>query len=182
MKRALTTLLLCLAALGARAQNDETSTRADERGFSFATTVGAGFCIDKPSSVPFSWQVLAYYHSSRRWAFGAGTGLSCYEKVLLPLYGDVKYQIGRRRKFTPHVELAAGYAFVLSGTADGGLFLNPSVGVQYRLRSRLKLQLAVGFELQKLERLKTQTDGFFHKTFEEKLAHNTISVRFGVCF
>ena len=49
-------------------------------------------------------------------------------------------------------------------------------------KNKIKLQLAIGYELQKLERLKTQTDNYFHKEFAEKLSHNMISVKFGLCF
>ena len=102
--------------------------------------------------------------------------------MLIPVFCDVRYQIGRERLFTPYVELAAGYSFAPVSTANGGLFVNPSLGVQCRLKNRLKLQLAVGYELQKLERLRTSSDTYFNKAFAEKLSHNSLSIRFGVLF
>ena len=60
--------------------------------------------------------------------------------------------------------------------------MNPSIGIQYPLKNKIKLQLAVGYELQKLERLKTQTDSYFEKEFVERLSHNSISIKLGLLF
>lgn len=86
------------------------------------------------------------------------------------------------RKFTPYAELAAGYSFAPSDDANGGFFMNPSVGIQYPLKNKMRLQLAVGYELQELERLKKQTDNNFHKEFAEELSHHSVSIRLGLCF
>lgn len=180
MKQAIFIILLCItAANGINAQNNNANNTGK---ISFATTVGTGFSVNKPSSTPFTWQFLGYYKPAAKWSVGMGTGISSYEKILIPVYGDVKYQIGRKRTLTPYVECAAGYSFAPSGKANGGLFLNPSVGVQFPLKNRLKLQLAIGYELQKLERLNTQTDNYFHKEFAERLNHSMISLRFGLAF
>jgi len=98
------------------------------------------------------------------------------------VYGDVKFQIGRERKFTPFVEFAMGYSFATSDNANGGAFVNPSIGVQYPLKNKMKLQLAVGYTGQEFERRKEQTDSYFHKEFAEKLCYNSISFRLGLCF
>lgn len=138
--------------------------------------------MNKPASTPVLWQFVGYYNPTARWSVGVGTGLSFYEKMLVPLFGDVKYQIGRERMFTPYVEMAGGYSFAPSAKANGGVFLNPSVGVQYRINGRLKLRLAAGWEMQRLERLREQTDSYFHKEFAEKLNHSLISLRLGLVF
>ncbi len=176
MKRFIFVILLCITVISAKAQS------IGENKISFATAIGTGLSIGKPSFTPFTWQVLGYYNLTDRWSVGAGTGLSFYEKMLIPVYGDVKFQIGRERKFTPYIEFAAGYSFASSGNANGGFFMNPSIGVQYPMKNKMKLQLAAGYELQKLERLKMQTDSYFHKEFTEKLSHNMISIKLGLSF
>ena len=168
----LVVLLTCIA--GVKAQNVDR--------FSFTTTIGIGISMSTPASTPITWQALGYYHLTSRWAVGVGTGMSFYEKTLLPLYGDVKFQIGRERKITPYLELSAGYSFALSKEAVGGCFLHPSVGIQCPLKNRMKLQLAVGYERQDLKRLKKQSDSYFSKEFEEQLRHHSISIKLGVCF
>lgn len=176
MKRIIFIILISLTVVTVKAQTGSNNK------ISFATTIGTGLDISSPSSTPFNWQVLGYYKLTERWSVGAGTGLSFYEKMLIPMYGDVKFQIGRERKFTPYAELAVGYSFATASDANGGFFMNPSIGIQYPLKNKMKLQLAIGYELQKLERLKTQTDDYFHKEFAEKLSHNIISIKFGLCF
>ncbi|MDR1115211.1 MAG: hypothetical protein LBL33_03510 [Tannerella sp.] len=176
MKRLVFMILLCIAVSSAKAQT------GDESKISFATTVGTGLSMSEPSSTPFTWQVLGYYNLTGRWAAGVGTGLSFYEKMLIPVYGDIRFQIGRERKFTPYAELGAGYSFAVAGNTGGGFFLNPSIGIQYPLKNKMKLQLAVGYELQELERLKKHADNYFLKEFEERLNHHSISFKAGLRF
>ncbi|MDR2039546.1 MAG: hypothetical protein LBQ60_16610 [Bacteroidales bacterium] len=176
MKRSIFILLFSLTIVAVKAQTGN----GDK--ISFATTIGTGLHISKPSSTPFIWQVIAYYKLSGKWSVGAGTGLSFYEKMLVPVYGDIRFQIGRERKFIPYAGLGAGYSFATAGDANGGFFMNPSIGLQYPLKNKMKLQLAIGYELQKLERLKTQTDDYFYKEFAEKLNHHMISIKLGLSF
>ena len=176
MKPLIFSVFFILAVITARSQTGNGNK------IFFATTIGTGVDISKPSSTPFTWQVSGYYKLSGKWSVGAGTGLSIYEKTLIPVYGDARFQIGRERKFTPYAELSTGYSFATAANANGGFFMNPSVGIQYPLKNKMKLQLAIGYELQKLEQLKTHTDDYFHKEFAEKLSHHLISVKFGLCF
>ena len=158
------------------------ATAQDGNKISFATTAGTGITIGAPSYTLFSWQLSGYYHLTERWLVGAGTGLSFYEKLLIPLYADVKYQIGRARMITPYTEFGMGYSFAPDNEVNGGLFIYPSVGIQYPLKNGMKLQLAVGYELQKLQRLKKHSDNYFAKEFAEKLRHHAISIKLGLCF
>lgn len=176
MKRLIFIILLCVAICSAKAKT------TDESKISFATTIGTGLPMSEPSSTPFTWQALGYYNLSSRWAVGVGTGLLFYEKMLIPIYGDIRFQIGRERKITPYAEFAAGYAFAPSGNANGGFFMNPSFGIQYPLKNKIKLQFAVGYELQELERLKKQADNYFMKEFAEQLSHHSISFKIGLRF
>ena len=176
MKRFIFIILLSITFISVKAQNNS------ENKISFATTIGTGISMSIPTYTPFTWQVLGYYNLTEKWSLGAGTGLSFYKKMLIPVYGDIKYQIGRERKFTPYAEFATGYSFAPSSNANGGYFMNPSVGIQYPLKNKMKLQFAIGYELQKFERLKMQTDNYFHKEFEEQLSHHSISVKLGMSF
>lgn len=150
--------------------------------FSFSTTLGTGIDMSEPSSTPFVWQAAGYYNVNNRFAIGVGTGLSVYEKLLIPLFADVKFLIIKPKKFTPFVECGVGYSFAPNKHANGGGFLSPSVGVQYTLSQEKKLFLALGYEVQKLERLKTYKDDYLTTEFSEKLNHNLISVKVGFIF
>ncbi|GAB6122174.1 hypothetical protein [Dysgonomonas termitidis] len=177
MKRIIFILLLSIIVISVKAQTNGESKIA------FATTIGTGLpMMSTPSSTPFAWQVLGYYNLTERWSVGVGTGLSFYQKMLVPVYGDVRFQIGRERKFTPYAECAAGYSFAPSGNANGGFFMNPSIGIQYPLKNKMKLQLAIGYELQELARLKKHSDSYFLKEFEEQLSHHSISFKVGLKF
>jgi hypothetical protein len=178
MKQLIFIALFIFAGMAVNAQ-----TGNKECKISFTSTVGIDVPVmNTPSSTVFSWQVLGYYHLTEKWSLGAGTGLSLYEKTLIPVFGDVKFQIGKPRKFTPFAELSMGHSFPTENHANGGFFMNPSIGVQYPLKNRMKLQVAIGYEFQELERLKTQTDSYFSKEFAEKLSHHSIAVKLGLAF
>lgn len=177
MKKILFMAFACLAIFTAHAQTDNKECK-----ISFATTIGTGLSISTPSSTPITWQALGYYNLTERWSVGVGTGLSFYEKMLIPVFGDIRFQIGRTRKFTPYAELGMGYSFAPQSDVNGGFFMNPSFGIQYPLKNKMRLQLAIGYELQELERLKTQIDSYFSKEFVEQLSHHSISVKLGLKF
>ncbi len=148
----------------------------------YSTSIGCGMDFSQPIQNPFEWKIGVRYGFNNRFEAGIGTGLLTYEKLMLPLYGDLKFRIIRPRKITPYIQIQGGYGFALCRQSNGGVHLNPNVGVEYSLKYRLKIFLSLGYSLQKLERLKTHEDGFFHKEFNEKLSHNTFNISFGVIF
>jgi hypothetical protein len=46
----------------------------------------------------------------------------------------------------------------------------------------MKLQLAIGYELQNAERLKESINEYFTVGFAEKLSYQTVSVKVGILF
>ena len=150
--------------------------------FTFATSVGTGIDMNEPSATPFTWQALGYYAINKRFSVGIGTGLSIYEKALIPLFADAKFLIIKPRKFTPYIKCGVGYSFAPDKNAHGGFYLNPSAGVEYSIYKSKKLFLALGYESQKLEQLKTQKQSLFTAEFAEKLIHNAISIKIGFIF
>lgn len=177
MKRLFVVLAAMLSAAPAIAVRGQEMPR-----FACSTSVGTGFALGRSASTPFVWRVTGYYNVGRRFSVGAGTGLSFYEKALVPLHVDAKFLLARPRRFTPYAECAAGYAFALRGDANGGLLLNPAVGVQYALRGGMHLFFSAGYELQKLERLREYRGDRFSAAFCEKLGHGTLMLQVGVQF
>ena len=88
----------------------------------------------------------------------------------------------RPRRFTPYAGCAAGYAFAPRRDANGGLLLNPELGVQYALRCGVHLFFAAGYELQRLERLRKYEGCWFSAEFAEQLSHGTLLLKVGVLF
>lgn len=170
-------VLLLFAALAVRAACGQAPRR-----FCFSTAVGAGIALSEPASTPLVWRVAGYCRVGRRFLAGAGTGLSFYEKTLVPLFADVRLLVTRPRRFTPYAGCAVGYAFAPGRTANGGFMLNPSVGVRYALLSGTELFLAAGYEMQKLERLKKYAGAHFAAEFGERLRHGTVLLQAGILF
>lgn len=150
--------------------------------FSYTASIGTGVSMSQPSCTPFIGQVIAHYHINQRFTIGAGSGLSVYEKVLVPLYANVQFFITQPRKLTPYLECNIGGSFAAAKEANGGFYLSPSIGTQLKLTQKLKMNFALGCEIQKLERLKEHTDEYFHTKFKEKLSHHTITFKVGLTY
>lgn len=155
---------------------------AQSRPVTFGVSVGTAIAMSQPASTPFEAHVTGWYNVSPRFMAGAGTGVACYEKTLIPVYGDLRFLLTRPRRITPYIACAAGYAFAASCDANGGLYLNPNIGMQWAVRNRIRLFFAAGYQIQRLERLKTQTGSWFSSAFHEQLQHHAISLRIGVLF
>ena len=174
MKKVILLLIISFYIIGVKAQQTDRLT--------FATTVGTGIAMSKPAPTPFTWQVLGYYNINKRFSIGVGSGVSVYEKVLIPLFADAKFTIIKPKKFTPYLECTAGYSFAPDKNANGGFYLNPSVGVQYAYFGDKKLFLALGYELQEFKQLKRKEQSLFTAEFVESLNHNFISIKLGLTF
>ena len=150
------------------------------RRFSYTSTIGTGIAMNKPSQTPFLWQLMAHYHLNRHFAFGAGTGVSVYEKVLVPIYGSIQLNLSKPRRLVPYLECNIGGAPAPDKETNGGLYLSPSIGAHWKISSALKLNVALGYEMQKLETIKKHQDNYFSTEFEEKLSHQTITFKIGI--
>jgi hypothetical protein len=148
----------------------------------FTTSVGTGIAMSAPSHTPLTWQAAGYYNFNERFSAGVGAGLSFYEKMLVPLFADVRFNITKPQKFTPYLVCRAGYGFAPDKNAIGGSYSSPQIGLQYSLGGSKKLFCAVGYELQKLERLKTGESPHLKAEFAEQLSHHSVSLKIGFMF
>lgn len=69
-----------------------------------------------------------------------------------------------------------------SNNSNGGFYLNPVVGVRYAVGRRHGIFVAIGYESQNLERLKTYGNHFLKAEFTEKLRHRSIGIEVGFEF
>ena len=166
--------LLCIAAV--------VCLTAHAQKFAVQTSVGTGIVLSAPSATPVLWRVAGQYRVVERLSVGAGTGLSCYEKTLIPVFADVGFLLTKPHKFTPFLECRVGYAFAPCHDANGGFYLNPVIGVRYAVGHRHGIFVAIGYESQDLERLKTYGSHFLKVEFAEKLRHRSIAVEVGFGF
>ena len=173
MKSAVFLLAAVLAAVTASGQS--------ESRFAYSTALGVGIALNEPASTPFVWRAAGYYKISARFWTGAGTGISRYEKTLIPLYAETRLLLLRPR-FTPYAGGAAGYAFAPQKEAKGGFLLSPAVGVLYALCGGRRIFVAAGYELQKLERLRSYDGPYFSAQFAEKLSHGSLLLQIGFQF
>ena len=62
----------------------------EECKISFSGYLGTGLAMSTPDRTPVTIHAIGYYNISNRLSAGVGTGVSVYEKTLIPLYADVK--------------------------------------------------------------------------------------------
>lgn len=147
-----------------------------------AVSIGTGIDTCTPSYNPVTVHFTEYYNFNNRLSLGIGTGVSIYEKTIVPLFADIHYNITKPKKIMPYLSCSIGYGFTQSKHANGGMYFNPSFGLQYPLHKHCKIFVAVGYETQKLERLKKYEDQYFEMEFNEHLQHNSISAKLGITF
>ena len=94
--------------------------QTDIKKISYTTNLGTGFPMSSPAHTPFTWEVMGHYHLNQRFAIGVGTGLSVYERVLIPLYANVQFFVTKPKKLTPYLACNAGGAFAPGKEAKGG--------------------------------------------------------------
>lgn len=174
MKKRMLLLVALVAAVNASAQS--------VGHFCVATDFGTGIALSEPASTPLLWRVTGYYNVGKRFSVGVGTGLSLYEKTLIPVFADMRLLLTRPHRVTPYLQCGAGYAFAPDPKANGGSMLAPAIGVRYALPKGLHLFLAAGYERQRLERLKEYSGDAFSAQFGERLSHHTITLRAGLLF
>ena len=85
----------------------------------------------------------------------------------------------RPKKLTPYLECNIGGSLAAAKETNGGFYLSPSVGAQVKLTQKLKMNIALSYEIQQLETLKQRTDEYFHTEFKEELSHHSITLKVG---
>ena len=97
------------------------------------------------------------YRFSRPFALGGGMGISTFgfglEEYFMPLYFDVS-SILKDRRISPFIKLKAGYGFIVSTAnnvlkSNGGLYLNPVLGIKKSTRSAVDFIIGIGYTYQK---------------------------------
>ena len=83
----------------------------------------------------------------------------------------------RPKKLTPYLECNIGGSLAAAKETNGGFYLSPSVGAQVKLTQKLKMNIALSYEIQQLETLKQRTDEYFHTEFKEELSHHSITLK-----
>ena len=157
--------------------------QTDYKPVQYQVTVSTGIPMNTPSAVPFVLEGKAFYRVSNRFSVGLGSGFSLYDgDILIPLTGNVQFDLLKPARFTPYLDCSAGYSFAPSGKVVGGFYLSPSVGVRMNVWSDKKLLFALGYGLQDLKRLREYSTSHFVSSYEESLNYHCLSVKLGVVF
>jgi hypothetical protein len=102
---------------------------------------------------------VAGYQLNKHFSVGLGTGVEAYQVSLLPIFGDFRYYFHNDR-FTPFINIKAGYAFPLENSKDqtynvemkskGGLMGGVELGYVRSLSDETKFTFSIGYRYQHL--------------------------------
>lgn len=149
----------------------------------YQVTVSTGIPMSTPSIVPFTLEGRVLYSFSSRFAAGVGTGFSLYDKeALIPLTGNLQFNLLKPGRFTPFLDCAAGYSFAPASKVDGGFYLFPSVGVRMNLLSDKEMLFSLGYGLQDLKYLREYSTPYLDSSYEESLSFHSLSFKLGIVF
>lgn len=150
--------------------------------YSASVRLGTGLSMSEPSAVPFTVEGIGHFNYNSHWAFGAGTGYGLYDDIsTIPLFANIKYILNPVFEFVFFADCLAGYGFALTDDNNGGFYLNPALGIEKRLWKK-RFTLSAGYQLQKLERLKSSSNGYVSSQFAESLSFSSISLKLGIIF
>ena len=153
--------------------------QATAKPFTHSFALGTGIAMSEPSCRPFVAQYTAHYRLTSHFSLGAGTGLSVYEKPLIPLFGTLQYRFNNK-KLHPYAACHIGGAWAIGSEANGGFYWAPELGIQYRLTTNRQLFFAVGYAHQELQRVKHSANSIIQTAFQEKLSHQSVLFKFGI--
>ncbi|MDR2916595.1 MAG: porin family protein [Tannerella sp.] len=172
MKKVIVATLITVCVLSLSAQ----------KRYSVTINAGAGISMSSPDITPFGIETMAHYNLNSHWALGGGTGFGQYDNIsVIPLYANMKYTINPQAKYNVFADCSAGYGFAPEKDKNGGFLFNPEFGVQHKLWDKI-FSIAVGYESQKLERLKSNSDNYVSGRFVEKLDLSSVSLKLGIIF
>lgn len=150
--------------------------------YTISAQMGTGIPMSEPSATPFTAEVLGHYNLNPHWAIGAGTGYGLYDEVsTIPLFANAKYILNPTAVYNVFANCSAGYGFALGNDNNGGLYMNPAIGIQRRLWNKT-FTFSAGYQLQKLERLKSHSNEYVSSEFTESLSFSSISLKLGIIF
>ena len=109
---------------------------------------------------------VADYQINKHFSAGMGTGVEAFHISMLPLFGDFRYYFLNDR-FTPFINLKAGYAFPLENSKDvnrnvalkshGGVMGGVEFGYLKSLSNNTKFTFSLGYRYQHVEQTGTMT-------------------------
>jgi hypothetical protein len=116
---------------------------------------------------------VAGYQINKHFSVGLGTGVEAFHISMLPVFGDFRYYFLNDR-FTPFINLKAGYAFPLENSKDvnrnidlkshGGMMGGIEFGYLKSLSNNTKFTFSLGYRYQHVEQTGTMTQYNYNPT------------------
>ncbi|MFN8358093.1 MAG: hypothetical protein U0Y10_26765 [Spirosomataceae bacterium] len=147
--------------------------------------------LDGANRAHISVQMLNGYRVASRFVAGLTIGADWYNDILIsPLALGLRYDLSKSKNVIPYLSFDGGYGTtLLNKTTDnlsyrGGLMVNPSFGLKFRLNDGSAIVLSAGYKHQRAERIidNGEVIGWGTQRMVKEYDLNRFVVRFGVSF
>jgi hypothetical protein len=150
-----------------------------------------------------SVSVTSGFKINKHWSAGAGVGFEIFDSFLFPLFGEFRYTLSKKR-ISPFATLKGGYAFGNFGIKhvddlylnwppyyiqnagtrhDGGVMLNPEMGIKLPMDENNDLLITAAFRYQEKKSVvrKDYENGQFEE-WEHREYLNRLSIGVAILF
>lgn len=129
----------------------------------------------------FKLNIINGYQVNPYFSLGLGTGLRYYfdaEALLIPVFADFRANF-INNKISPYLSLGVGYSLNATDDFEGiGFLLNPTVGVSFKVSDKSAMNVALGYEMQKMEFY----NGGYYGYNTSSVNSGAISINVGISF
>ncbi len=152
---------------------------------------------DNLYNAPFTLMNISGWQFKNRFSAGLGTGVEFWSETYLPVVADIRYYL-QRQSVNPFFGIQVGYSFALDkpdmqyvydstpvwrgGTgstlemkANGGLLINPSVGICTSLNENMALTFSAGYRF--MRHRYSREDNY-----KIDIDYNRLSIKIGLIF
>ena len=126
--------------------------------------------------------IINCYQVNQSFSIGIGTGLRYYfdaETTLVPVFADFRGNLLIDSKISPYISLGIGYSFNASESFKGaGFMMSPNVGISIKTSHNSSMNIAIGYELQKLDFFYQHRSDFYIATPNSDAISLNVSLSF----
>lgn len=144
------------------------------------------------ASTNFTMQTFNGIEIYKNWAIGATVGVDWYSAYqILPVSLGIRKPIGNNplsKSIQPFLGIDAGYGLTWlsdklpNQTIDGGVNLNPQIGLLIPTGGNAKFTLSVGYKHNRVKSFQNQGTEEFPSIMENVMKFNRMVVRLGITF
>lgn len=147
---------------------------------------------ENSSMSPLSIETVNAFLINNKYTAGIGLGFDLYEKVHVPVFLDLRYQV-MNRDISPVILFKGGYALPVGKDdsqdnyyqeyySSGGPMLGAGAGLLFRINNNNLITLTFAYRYQELTTTEVQRNNDNKWEYDHTTKYNRLEIKFGFCF